>query len=196
MPEKVITGLEDLTREQLIVYIQDLERRTADRRILRLEHDLHLNQEELLVQHAELKRAGMLLEQSRNRYAELYDFAPVGYLSLDRQTVIDQINLTAAVMLDAERSRLCGSPLTNFLPETSSKVIQGLVTHCLQEGERVKNEIVLASGKYVQIDGVRINDPDRGGDLVWMTFTDIDGRKEQERAVQDARAKLRTLIES
>ena len=49
----------------------------------RLIHELRVHQIELEMQNEELRLSEARLEESRSRYADLYDFAPVGYLTLD-----------------------------------------------------------------------------------------------------------------
>lgn len=81
----------------------------------RLMHDLKTHQIELTQQNHELRDAQHALEISRDRYARLYDRAPVGYCTLDRSGIIREINLTGASMLGAERGHLTGTPLWSHL---------------------------------------------------------------------------------
>lgn len=81
----------------------------------RLLHDLQVHQAELEAQNEELRQAQQALEESHNRYAELYDFAPIGYLSMDDAGTVVQINLTGAAMLGAERARIQGTPFRSYL---------------------------------------------------------------------------------
>jgi PAS domain-containing protein len=72
----------------------------------RLLHELEVHQIELEMQNAELQRARVEVETALEKYTELYDFAPVGYCSIDRQGVIQEVNLTGATMTPAG---FCGS---------------------------------------------------------------------------------------
>ncbi|MFA6971994.1 MAG: PAS domain-containing protein [Gallionella sp.] len=69
-------------------------------------HELLVHKVELEVQNEELQRANILLEEARDRYMDLYEFSPLGYITIDRKGLISEINLTAAAMLDVERTKL------------------------------------------------------------------------------------------
>jgi len=58
------------------------------------------------MQNEELRRSHIELEKSLDRYVGFYDFAPVGYLTLNYLGMIDEVNLTGAAMLQVERSKL------------------------------------------------------------------------------------------
>ena len=81
----------------------------------RLLHELQVHQVELEMQNAELQESRDRMEVLLAKYADLYDFAPVGYLSLDEQGRILEINLTGAALLGAARSRLINQRLPPFV---------------------------------------------------------------------------------
>ena len=84
---------------------------------LRLVHELQVHQIELEMQNEELRRARAEVEAGLERYTELYDFAPVGYVSLGRDGAILQVNLTGARLLGVERGRLSGRRFSVFVSE-------------------------------------------------------------------------------
>jgi PAS domain S-box-containing protein len=85
----------------------------------RLLHELQVHQVELEMQNAELQEARDGMEALLEKYTDLYDFAPVGYLSLDEQGRILEVNLTGAALLGVERSRLINRRLGQFVVPTS-----------------------------------------------------------------------------
>ena len=81
--------------------------------------ELRINQIELLLQNEKLRRTRDELETARNRFAELYNLAPVGYITLDHRIRIIEANLTTTRLLGLEHSQLIGRTLTSFLEKDS-----------------------------------------------------------------------------
>jgi PAS domain S-box-containing protein len=88
----------------------------------RLLHELQVHQVELEMQNAELQGARNEMEAMLEKFTDLYDFAPVGYFSLDEQGLILEVNLTGAALLGVERSRLINHRLQHFVAPTSRPV--------------------------------------------------------------------------
>ena len=83
--------------------------------IKKLIHELRVHQIELEMQNDELRRIQQMLQDSRNMYSDLYDFAPVGYLTVGIEGMILEANLTSARMLGVERGLLIGKPMSRFI---------------------------------------------------------------------------------
>ena len=86
-----------------------------DGEIKELVHELQVHQIELEMQNKELMRTQSELEESRNKYQELYNFAPVGYFSFNRSGVIREVNLTGCKQLGVDRNYLINKPLLSFI---------------------------------------------------------------------------------
>ena len=83
--------------------------------IRRLLHELQVHQIELKTQNKELKRIYDELEVSKQKYFELYDLAPIGYFSIDKEGLITEANLTGANLLDIERNELINKSIEHFI---------------------------------------------------------------------------------
>jgi PAS domain S-box-containing protein len=83
--------------------------------VLELVQELQVHQIELEMQNEELRQAQETITEIANRYAELYDFAPVGYVTLDPQGLIVEVNLRGARILGAPRDLLLQKPFILFV---------------------------------------------------------------------------------
>lgn len=83
--------------------------------VQQLVYELQVHQLELELQNEELRRTKVALEAARDRYVELYDCAPVGYLTLDLRGTILGANLPACKLLGVNRKDLLGEPAIRFV---------------------------------------------------------------------------------
>jgi signal transduction histidine kinase/CheY-like chemotaxis protein len=108
--------------------------------------ELQRHQLELEMQNRELRETQHALEESRGRYVDLYDFAPMACVSLDGRACIRELNLTGASLLRRDRPHLLGQPFTPFVePQDLSRFLQH-VRRCLL-GETLSTELTLRVGK-------------------------------------------------
>jgi len=102
-------------------------------------HELQVHHIELEMQNRQLREAQQELEEARDRYADLYDYSPVGYLTLDESGTVLEINLTGAGMLGKERLNIVGQPFASSLIPAS---IQPFLTHLRQVYSVPGNSII------------------------------------------------------
>jgi PAS domain S-box-containing protein len=89
----------------------------------KLVHELEIYQIELEMQNAELRRANEELELARNKFSELYDFAPVGYFTFDGQGMIKDVNLTGTQLLGVEKHQMAGTPFSSFITDREGREV-------------------------------------------------------------------------
>src|SRR5213593_857094 len=106
---------EGMTTRELFEALQALESESDGTRDLIKELQVH--QLELELQNRELRATQQQLAHSRTRYADLYDFSPVGYTSLDEKGRIEEINITGGKLLGDNPHKLLGRLFTDFIVE-------------------------------------------------------------------------------
>lgn len=121
--------------------------------IQRLLHELQIKQLDLEMQHQALYETLEELEESRNSYATLYDFAPVGYVTFDYKGCIREINLTGAALIGMERSLLIGAPMSSVVVKSDLKLFLDHLRRCRRSREKVITDLSLVrkNGPLVQV---------------------------------------------
>ena len=108
-----------------------------------LNAELHVHQIELEMQNAELRESRDRMEGLLEKYTDLYDFAPVGFFSLDEQGRIMEVNLTGSTLLGVERSRLINRPLPRFVTLPSRPFFVGFLKQVFAEAGKQIGEAKL-----------------------------------------------------
>ena len=109
----------------------------------RLFHELEVHRIELEMQNAELQKTRDELEVSLEKITDLYDFAPVGYFSIDESGVVLDANLKSAALLGVERSRLIKRSLLLFVDQKSHPVLMAFLKNVLAESKDQECEVLL-----------------------------------------------------
>lgn len=163
----------------------------------RLMEELEIHQIELEIQNEELRRAQEELEESRAAYADLYDFAPVGYLTLDEKSRILQANLTAAALLQAERTSLEGSTLlVRVHPEDRNDFFRHLREMAAgEQGGVCELRLKKGNDDYFAAQLESAPAGRTGGQVeIRTSVTDISERRQNEKILRQSEAKYRSLF--
>jgi PAS domain S-box-containing protein len=159
-------------------------------------HDLQVHQIELELQNEELRQAKDALDASRSRYIDLYDFAPVGYCSVNESGLITQSNLTMATLLRVPRSALVMQlPFTKFVIREDQDNWYLLRKQLLEIGVSRMGEFRLrinqgnatfgdaAASVWVQL-AARVEQDGSGERMLHIAVIDISERKEAQAKLQ------------
>ncbi|MDD5390266.1 MAG: EAL domain-containing protein [Gallionellaceae bacterium] len=126
--------------------LTDAPEQAPNRPAVELLHELQVHQIELEMQNETLRQAQVELEESRDRYVDLYDFAPVGYLTLTRAGLIEAINLTGAELLGVARKKLLGHRFVNRIAPEDRDRWQRQFMRVAQQGDRQNCDLALLRG--------------------------------------------------
>jgi diguanylate cyclase (GGDEF)-like protein/PAS domain S-box-containing protein len=142
--------------------------------------ELQVHQMELEMQNETLREAQTALADSRDSYADLYEFAPVGYFTLNQDTMVERINLTATTLLGLPRSGVLRRSFTRFVtPEDQPRWHQHFMRikktggkHAIELSMRRDDGSVF----YAQLDCVG-HEGDTLPRTVWITMIDVTERR-------------------
>jgi len=142
--------------------------------VLALLHELQVHQVEVDLQDEELRHARVELETALNRQVQLYDYAPVGYLTVDCNAVLRELNRTAANQLGLERDSLLGRSLESLLTAEGVLVLRAMLGR-LNEGAPAEfDDLYLRATQDGQTRCMHASaclDPAGGGFLIGLTGT-------------------------
>jgi PAS domain S-box-containing protein len=161
----------------------------------RLADDLHTHQFELHMQNQELLRTRSDLEQSRARYLELFDFAPVGYLVLTPRALIENVNLAAAELLGLDRQRILNTTFTAYLDDATKALYRAHLEAVFVEPGSHSLDLDLAgvhgaAGRHVHIVSRMIRSDATDARLCLSALIDITARKDAERQIHQLNRSL------
>ncbi|MFH1135109.1 MAG: ATP-binding protein [Pseudomonadota bacterium] len=157
-------------------------------------HELRVHQIELEIQNEELRRAQVELDAARAKYFDLYDLAPVGYLTIGEKGFILEANLTAAALLGTARSALTAQPLSRFIHQEDQDIYYKHRHKLFGTGEPQVCELRMmrADGPpfWARLDAT-VAPGDDGAPVCRCVLSDIDARKRAEEEKDKLQAQLR-----
>lgn len=163
----------------------------------RLVHELQVHQVELEMHNEELRHAYEEADAFRTRYADIYDFAPIGYVTIDARGTILDLNLAGAILLGIKRSqkgreRFAASVKPDYLP-----LFNRFVETALTAKNKAVCEIALLPTSQrpetlVRIEAVH----DEAGQECRMVLIDISSEKQAEKAILERALYQRALLDN
>ncbi len=161
--------------------------------VKRLYHELQVHQVELEMQNKALHLTKLDLEATRDSYFDLYELAPVGYLTLNKNGLIQRANLTAATMLGLVKDALVNKPIQKFIfsDDVDSYYLQSRSAVEAAEDFTIELRFVRSDGSpfWVNLHASLQND-----DELWIAFSDISDRKHLEQALRQANDTLEEQV--
>lgn len=168
---RTVVDLEKLTPEEIRGFVQELE----------------VHRVELEIQNQQLTEAQLAAEESKDRYRQLYESAPIGYLTLDPDGVIVAANLCASELLGLPRARLLGRKLSDFVAKEHQDAWH-FVRRALTETRARRSlelSLLLDDGSTLEAQLVGSGRPDAGGRLN-LALLDVTDLRAAERALRKA----------
>jgi len=129
--------------ERLLSEKPQVASKIKDEDIKKLIHELQVHQIELEMQNEELRRAQAEIEESRTKYSDLYDFAPVSYFTFSQTGEIVEVNLTGASLLGIDRSLLLHRPFSTFVDPGFRSLFRDHRLNVLKLGAKERCELKL-----------------------------------------------------
>ena len=189
-------GAEEIAREDAVQSPEQLEAPSPEATRLML-HELRVHQIELGMQNEELRRAQAELDASRARYFDLYDLAPVGYVTLSEEGLILEANLTATNLMGVARGALVKQPISRFIFKEDQHIYYRHRVQLFETGEpqgcdlRMVTQDGTAYWAHLAVTAAQ----DAGGAPVCRTvISDITERQQAQAALLQAHDELERRV--
>ena len=166
----------------------------------RAEEALRAQRQEIEAQNKELIETQRRLEAYRDRYVDLYDSAPLGYVTLDEEGYVQEINLAGAQLLNADRDSLTGYPFGQHVAKDDLPAFLEHLRRCVEEHCEMTSELRLVAegGRSitVQLRSIPVKGAEEDVTFYKTAITDITARKEVEEAIRQSGTFLQTVIDA
>ncbi len=178
--------LRQRAEERLRSTVQDRHRLSSGD-MQRVVHELQVTQVELQLQNEDLRQTQVDLEQARDRYRELYDYAPVGYVTLTREGVILEANLTTAKLFGEARAFLIGTLFSRFLALESRDTLYDHLRQVAAATQAVTCEVAVRlpneQRRVLQLESVAVSDEEGQVKQCRTVLLDVTTREQAARAL-------------
>ncbi|MBD2120358.1 ATP-binding protein [Trichocoleus sp. FACHB-262] len=163
--------------------------------------ELRVAEEELCQQNEELQIARAVIEIERQRYLDLFESAPDGYLVTDLYGVVQEANQAAARLLNIDPMYLVGKPIATFVPEEARRGFRSVVNQLPQISRVQEWEVQLQGWRSdrfdaaLTVEAARCPSDGKAIALRWLV-RDITSRKQAESKIQQLQMQNLHLVEA
>jgi len=181
----------DETEDQ-IAHSSDLKKQTPETKIHNLQNKFDALAEEF-------RRIQLVLEESRDKYLELYDFAPLGYITVNDKALITEVNLAGAMLLGADRNDIINHGLNQFLSPEDLKRWDRYFANMKRHVKKPVCILTFTRGDsslfHARLEGVRTICSE-GAFTVHIAISDITDMRNAEEALRKSEEKYREIFEN
>jgi diguanylate cyclase (GGDEF)-like protein/PAS domain S-box-containing protein len=162
-----------------------------------LVHELQVHQIELEMHNEALRHAYEEADALRDRYADIYDFAPVSYFTLNHEGVILDLNLSGAILLGIKGSQKSRHRFAAFVSPDNLNIFNQFLETVLPATQKTTCEIILSSTPQRPEATVRIEAiPNEAGDECRMVVSDITAERAAQLALSVRERYLRAILDN
>jgi PAS domain S-box-containing protein len=174
--------------------------RISEEDAVKLIRELQISQVEVRMQNEELQRVQEELKESRDKYSDLYDLAPVGYFSLSEDSLVLEVNQTAARMLGRAKEDLIGKPFSAHVPKEEYATYYGHLRDVLGTRTRQTCELELerssSSRFFARFESIAVRGKDGDYRECKTVMSDVSDVKRAEAALRESEELHRVTLSS
>lgn len=187
-------GSDELATEDVAPHVGVSESESAN---TSMERELHAHRVEVRLQREELRRVHDELRRAKAEFHELFDGAPVGFLTLDEHGVICRANVRAAKLFGCSQIDLVGRALHELVMDSSHHILESHLLGVTQHHRREVSDIearTVAGTLWVELRSDRIANAER--ERIRCSMVDISERKQDEEALRSAKREAERAAEA
>ncbi len=158
---------------------------------------LKIHQIELEHQNQELRYTQQELEESRNKYVNLFDFSPIPYFTLDVDGIIKEVNLSASKMFGIDRKKLMGKNLITYIYPDDRAAFNSFIKSIFNSFEKQSRELKIVNKDrrlfQVLLEGLILDDLIEPHQKCQIAFIDLTEYKKIEADLNNANEELKQL---